>query len=184
MPNWCESELSVYGEEKEVKKFRAFAQGEDGVLDANKFIPYPKRFRLLDEKARLNNEKYEAAIKEATKHIPADMPSGEEKNRLWQEAVKTVPFEYMRDGYNQGGYDWCCSNWGTKWNFCNTEIRSYGSELHYTFDTAWSPITPVIAKMAARFPKLSFNYKYSEEGMGFMGRAIFENGACLQDACC
>ena len=24
-------------------------------------------------------------------------------------------YGFPKDGYNQGGYQWCCDNWGTKW---------------------------------------------------------------------
>ena len=183
MPNWCEGSLEIYGEKDEIKRFRIFAKGENGVLDANKFLPYPSEFLFLDKKAKRNNEKYWAVVKEATKHIPQDMPAGEERNKQWEEATKNISLKYMQDGYNQGGYGWCCENWGTKWNFCDAELLSdKETSLYYIFNTAWSPITPVIAKMASEFPRLCFKYKYSEEGMGFSGGVVFENAECVQDA--
>jgi hypothetical protein len=64
-------------------------------------------------------------------------------------------------------YDWCCTNWGTKWNACHSE----GFEIHesatmtiYNFDTAWSPPVPVIHALAVAYPKLRFRLEYTCEG--------------------
>ncbi len=72
MPNWCECELSVsvpLGTElneqdrkkakAELKRFKDFSttskeiegKKDRNVLDTNKFIPYPEKFRKLDEEA-------------------------------------------------------------------------------------------------------------------------------------
>ena len=72
MPNWCECDLSVsvpWGQElteedrkkakPELKRFKEFSTTEkeiDGkketnILDTNKFIPYPEKFRKLDKEA-------------------------------------------------------------------------------------------------------------------------------------
>lgn len=35
-------------------------------------------------------------------------------------------------------YDWCCRNWGTKWNACRSTIREIGDFAVMEFDTAWA----------------------------------------------
>ena len=74
-----------------------------------------------------------------------------------------------QNGYNCGGYNWCCENWGTKWNFCDVELKETKSSLHYHFQTAWSPPIPVIVKMSELYPHLVFTLKYYEQGRGFAG---------------
>lgn len=69
-------------------------------------------------------------------------------------------------------YDWSIENWGTKWNSVDAELR----ENCFVFDTAWSPCSPVISKLAEMFPEARFEYWYEELGMGFCGREIYENG--------
>jgi hypothetical protein len=31
---------------------------------------------------------------------------------------------WLKNGYNSGGYDWCCSNWMTKWNAVHVSITT------------------------------------------------------------
>lgn len=97
MPNWCENDLYVRGRPEELKKFVEFAKGEEA-FDFNKFIPYPEKFRELDERA----EKLNALL---TKK-PEELTPEEAAIILKHDGRR------IRDGYNQGGYDWCVQNWG------------------------------------------------------------------------
>lgn len=51
-PNWCDNDLEVKGDRKELYRFKAYARTENKLLDEDKFIPYPEKFRKLDEAAR------------------------------------------------------------------------------------------------------------------------------------
>jgi hypothetical protein len=44
MPNWCNNNLTITGEQKEIEKFREY-------LDFNRFLPYMENFPRLDEEA-------------------------------------------------------------------------------------------------------------------------------------
>ena len=63
MPNWCENDLQIRFNEddpkqvKEFERFRIKAKGKNGILDFNKFIPYPKKYSELDKKAKEHNKK-------------------------------------------------------------------------------------------------------------------------------
>ena len=59
-------------------------------------------------------------------------------------------------------YDWRWREWGTKWNAYEVEA---GDGVYY-FETAWSPATPVIAKLAAMFPTISFRWRWADENYG------------------
>ena len=152
IPNWCENELNICGEHKDIKKFKEFARteykNEDGKIEINvltteKFIPYPTKFKKKDEKS---------------------------ENKL------------ATDGFNSGGYEWCIENWGTKWGICSAEITDeLESELAYFFESAWAPPTPVILEMSRKFPTLSFELRYFEQGVGFNGIFVAENGEVLKD---
>lgn len=162
MPNWVENELEVTGppgkllEFKEKARGKPHGYGEDGEVKAlceDNFIPYPERFRELD---RVTHG-YEQAH-------PDD----------WQGRPK--------DGFNQGGYEWCCENWGTKWGFCHVELAEEApGRLFYTFDTAWSPPEPLIRRMGTMFPELTFELTYYEAGMGFQGSLVIENGESVDE---
>lgn len=149
MPNWCDCDLFVTAETKnELDEFKAAVASEDRVIDANKIIPYPEVYKKLDDSA--------AALRK-------------DPNTHWTEIPK--------DGFNSGGYEWCIENWGTKWNFCSAKItKEDENELFYTFETAWSPPIPLIAKMSEMFPNLCFVLKYYEQGMGYKGSVFYEGG--------
>ena len=83
-----------------------------------------------------------------------------------------------------GWYDWCISNWGTKWDIgadigTDKEER-YGlkatrvdNEVCCSFDSAWSPPLGLYDKLV----ELGYDVKasYWEPGMAFCG--IWDNGA-------
>lgn len=74
-------------------------------------------------------------------------------------------------------YDWCCDNWGTKWNACHSQINDMEKADIY-FDTAWSSVPKLMAMLAAKHPDCKFEYEYAEEQPGInAGYIIFENGA-------
>jgi len=175
MPNWCSNELTITGPEKDLKKFKEFAQGKpyfDSIsskeiiecLDANKFIPYPKKYKKQDELVYAVNEK-EDALRELAGYKTMD----DYQQRFFDSKNPRKDWN-MKDGFNSGGYDWTCQHWGSKWGFCEPQLMyQEKDELFYTFNSAWSPMCPVIAKMAKMFPMLSFEYKYIEPSMCFAG---------------
>lgn len=161
MPNWCENTLTVTGEPAELARFREHAKGPNGDLDANKFIPYPEEFALLDKISPFRETSVHLTDEEITKAVMMGL-----KGR-----------DLTRDGYNQGGYDWCIQNWGTKGNLYETIIKEVSSRiLEYRFLTAWSPPAPVIVKMSEMFPSLLFELEYKEEGNEFEGTLTAQNG--------
>lgn len=69
-------------------------------------------------------------------------------------------------------YNWNLSNWGTKWNARDVElIEGDFGVLHYSFETAWSPVRDLIKHLSYQYPTLHFTYEYEEE-QGWGG--IFE----------
>ena len=119
-------------------------KSEDTPLDFDKIIPYPKEFSDMDK-------------------IASDW----EKNRT-TESYANKP----KDGFNSGGYEWCCENWGTKWNACIDEGVDWDVDGDYAiihFNTAWAPPEPIIAKLREKFPDANFNGFYREDGMQICG---------------
>jgi len=174
MPNWCENDLTVTGPKEAVLRFKELAKGkkhgEDTVLSEENFIPYPEDFRILDEASPFLGEH---------KELPDDV-----RRRLEAKGL-----DVTRDGYNQGGYEWCIENWGTKWGFCDPKLvgeYDYGDGkycLQYSFDTAWSPPIPLVKKMGEMFPELEFDLRYFEGGCGFNGILRIEGGEVVIDRC-
>ena len=178
MPNWCENELTIAIDKKGhprdrnkrlkyLENFIKFARDPDYPdvhISADRFIPYPKEWKILDKKHREVADKIDALPKE--------------ERIEWYKNNK-LP----EDGYNHGGYDWCCENWGSKWNLADTtpaeEIEP--GKILYKFSTAWSPPCPTIIKMSEMFQELIFTLQYWECGMAFRGTFKVKDGAILID---
>ena len=89
-------------------------------------------------------------------------------------------------------YDWCCDNWGTKWNACHEEIGEIIetedglATLDIAFDTAWSMPSPVFEALADAYPQIRFSGRWADEDMGRnCGLWEAENGmvAYTEDEC-
>lgn len=87
----------------------------------------------------------------------------------------------VKDGYNAGGYDWCCNNWSTKWNAYDQNLEFNGDEFYAEFYTAWSPPENVIRKLMEMYPDVEISAAYEEAGMGFEGTFEMVNGEFIDN---
>lgn len=72
-------------------------------------------------------------------------------------------------------YDWCCENWGTKWNAC--EVCMGRDSI--SFQTAWSVPDPIFEAFAYICDKhnVTFDGEYADEDRGHnSGHISSENG--------
>lgn len=88
-------------------------------------------------------------------------------------------FEYFMPLPNgEWNYDWCVSNWGTKWDInsngenVDPDQIARGKVASLYFDTAWGPALG--AMQAATDQGFSVMLRYYEPGMAFAG--IWEDG--------
>lgn len=72
-------------------------------------------------------------------------------------------------------YEWRVFNWGTKWNASEVEMTLEPTAIQIRFHTAWSPPTPVIKKIAEKFPFASITLNWEEES-GYYGESGYTNG--------
>lgn len=65
-------------------------------------------------------------------------------------------------------YDWCCRNWGTKWNACDpyVEHKEKGKAIA-EFDTAWSAPVPIMCIIAKKYPDVKITLNYADEDIGY-----------------
>lgn len=171
MPNWCECDLYIEGAKEMVEAFLARVKTDGSLFSFDRIISYPDRFRIPDLAA-------------------------EEWERKHPEWWKTPGLfeERPRDGYNQGGYEWCFTNWGTKWDARRVSVgdikplrKENGDARHrakITFETAWTPPKPVIRRASELFQAVRFELRYYERGMAFSGTFVCDNGKVLRDTTC
>lgn len=80
-------------------------------------------------------------------------------------------------------YEWNIANWGSKWGAYDIEVLNddwENGEWHIYFQSAWSPLEPVIQALAKQHKKLSFYYSYYEWGCDFMGSQTYEKGSIVE----
>ena len=113
-----------------------------------------------------------------------------------KRGTRLVFYTLTRDIFLNGWYDWSVDNWGTKWD-CGGYVSLIGLEdvdkalkenkpekeltLHYTFQTAWAPCTPIVAEMARQFPTLSVKHDFTEEGCLIAGIDEYEDGVSVSN---
>lgn len=174
MPNWCSNSLYVSGDSDKVNEFKGWVITEvndteivrdenyNAVLDEN---GQPLTKEVIREKFTF--EKLFPTPAELLADVdPIPHKEGEDdesyKNRL----------EELREKYGHSGwYNWRVSNWGTKWDACESDWDLDDECLTIHFQTAWSPPIGWLENVSAQFPELVFKMTFQEEGMGFCGRA-------------
>lgn len=115
-----------------MKALETLMSTSEGKFDFNVLIPYPKEYADADDKRR-----------ELEK---AGVP--------WKDLPK--------DGFNQGGYEWCVRHWGTKWNAYDV-VYEYE---HLYLRTAWNTPTPIWSALSRRFPAFALVVEYADEDCG------------------
>lgn len=120
---------------------------------------------------------------QAVGYSPWGHVKDQEHNVLNFHSLVPVPPEILAAGYNDAGYNWEREQWGCKWGACESHLADeWEGQLHYAFDTAWSPPIPFLEKLAPQWPTLKFLLDYEELGMGFKG-ITKAAGAVIEDHC-
>ena len=134
----------------------------DHRLDFMKIYPYPKDLDIVAGRSGADDSPEQIQLVAA------------EKSNL------------KKYGY-KNWYDWCVSEWGTKWNAGGSDNADMqidwdedgdDSIALFQFDTAWAPALGVLQKLRDDHPELSIECRYHEPGVGFMG--VWTDG---QDRC-
>lgn len=144
MPNWCMNTLTLrHKDPAMIKRAKQAVEGE-GLL--NEFIPVP---------ADLKNT------------VSGFLGNTDEQKALDAQVERNKELY----GYSTW-YDFCVSEWGTKWDVRGDVLEDADGQLCCSFDSAWSPPCEAYAKLM----ELGFEVEafYYEPGMGFVGK--WDNG--------
>jgi len=152
MPNHCYNQLWISGPDDDVKVFKDLAglSKEAPELRFNAFVPYPEKWEQMDAEMREIRKLQGLACAKAADAYEAKWGT-------------------RSDGYNDGGYQWCCENWGTKWGAYNVGLMGWLGYTVVLFKTAGSPPRPIMDAMAKAFPTLELELQWSEQGGAFHG---------------
>jgi hypothetical protein len=114
---------------------------------------FTSHLKEFADKAAANNEREDLSL------LRAFIPMPEEFTTM--------------EGYNNGGYEWACNTWGTKWAESSIDMTAnrFGNtgQVIYQFESPWHP--PIIGydKISKMFPYLTFIHYWDEPGMCFCG---------------
>jgi len=164
MPNFCQNNLNVWGDENELSDFK-----KNCLIPANQDSPndfdftfeglYPTPEELLANESPTNK-------------------SDDETDADYKSRLKKYEDEY---GYTNW-YEWRIHNWGTKWDASESVIiTNEVDELYVGFDTAWVPPINWLKKVAIKYPNLNFRLDYLEEGVDFCGAVRIGEGEIVED---
>jgi len=129
-----------------------FFQRYDSPFRMGQFLPCPDELRNVTSPVRAENGENEEQFK---------------------DRVKRCKELYGAEDW----YKWQCYNWGTKWDVSSCAIHSQTKyRIVYTYDTAWSPNTDFLYKISEKYPLLTFDIKFKEEGMGYSGEETISYG--------
>jgi hypothetical protein len=146
MPNWCSNKFVISHADPAMLQ-----RGYDALLQEkflSEFLPIPEDLHIVA-----------GSVADPVEQIALE--AAEQRNRKLYG--------------HKNWYDWCVTNWGTKWDFGDkyallSENRSY---LAAAFDTAWAPPCEAYTKLQ----DMGFKIKayYFEPGMMFCG--VWDNGS-------
>jgi Ferredoxin-like domain in Api92-like protein len=204
VPNWVENELTVSGRKDQIDELVKLVGSEDEegtvCLDFEKIIPMPVE---LEGTGSGSDEDFAFMLVGGKKpssiftlqsyrsfpwvegNIPENATDDElvnyicEHNNMSRSEMEELGNRLLNLQQKYGAYDWydwCCNNWGTKWNAVDPALKRTRNHARFNFSTAWAPPIPVIKKLAELFPALRLRLNYWEGGMGFKGRIIYESG--------
>jgi hypothetical protein len=101
--------------------------------------------------------------------------------------IKPTPEEAMKkNAFDDGGwYSWRVENWGTKWDVEDVQIEPSDIEgdnsVYAVFETAWSPPLAAFETLSKLLPTVTFKLSYLEEGVGFCGGALYQDGLVSEE---
>lgn len=156
MPNWTSNHIYIEGQPADIRAFLEAVKWEDQVFDFNRIIPIPDPLKHTVSGFTSIEGKAVSSWKEDTDS------DGKLVSRCFTPEEHS---ELEKIGFFNW-YDWCCANWGTKWNASHPNIEEDTIEHGYLeifFDTAWSPPVPVFLKLREKFPKLTFDCRWRYE---------------------
>lgn len=198
MPNYCENKLTITGDASEIDRFIATCittnEHNERELDFKTIRPIPQGLDYGYPKS--NRECLAVALCKVRDNVcggfemekdltlsellvlqhdvdHAAVPTLHELNAFIDqhglEAIAAPSLQRQRTFGYDNGYEFCCAEWGTKWNAVGTTIAREGDTLTLTFDTAWSAPVPIVEATGDMFPTLRFTLQYLETGECFSG---------------
>lgn len=190
MPNWTMNKIIC---KKSIGDKILSKENDEYILDFNKIIPMPKELQIESGSrghrglmylfSKTDNIEEKEIINKAYKSLNPffkDIYNDSEFVKINNDIKKyeTDPEfkesidlgEKYLSNYKEHGhcnwYNWCVSNWGTKWNVLDDVDVTYDKktdEYEINFDTAWSVPAGIVEEYSKLCSDEEFFWKYENE---------------------
>jgi len=181
--------VEIKGNANEVEELLSFVKTEDNEFDFNIIVPMPESVRNT-ERGSLSFASEAVSNYLRTNIVSTHLQFMMDRDNVTLENIDNAIKQWECDkkidielgyriidnkvNYNGCGdwYEWALEYWGTKWDACETYIN----DNSIYFDTAWTPCTLVIQKLAELYPWLEIEHSYFEPGVPLAGVDTYKNG--------
>ena len=203
MPNHIENIITLTGDKQKINEMLKAIQNDDyslGTIDFNKIIPMPENLNIeagsrTDRGLKAYSDFIDAYVfgkseKEALNAIHNISLENEKAFLKQRNDIKIDEWDLGKSAWNNiqnygspTWYEWCISNWGTKWNaYGYDENADYGQNENMWFQTAWSAPHPIVEKLSEMYPDITFEHEWADEDLGAnCGRKTYCNGECAEE---
>lgn len=168
MPNWCDNEVHITFKNKEERdEFVKKAQCNESAVPFTfqNFVPMPECLvgttsPHRDSEAFLQtlNKSYETSYASLKEILSSKILNDWDLGIVEGLILNLKAFE--QTGYHDW-YDWCVTNWGTKWDAHNPEVSYIGVDpcyVKFNFTTAWDYPISFFNKLVAMYPTAEFHF--------------------------
>lgn len=195
MPNHTANNFTITGPKDTILSFieRAKDKNPDELepqqLSFHSFLPMPSELRHTTSPTRIQTqEEVDYAWADWNKRKEAGTLAHHEKDRPWGLGITMEQAMCLIDKYGvTNWYDWCNTNWGTKWDCYDVTEWSVHENDDGTasatiyYETAWSPVTRFWMKVSEMYPDCEFFHEYADEGGAFLGHETIQGGTLMHE---
>jgi len=157
MPNHCYNQVTIQSTKEDIEKIMEHLRGGEAMFDFNNLVPMPEELKDLHHITAEGKEwfysvtKYKASLNgEKEPYLSFPDLDWIKENHIDGFTLRRIKNEYGTASW----YDWCCENWGTKWNAYDVEYFTgpipkataikEGRQIVYRLSTAWAEPRPII----------------------------------------
>lgn len=165
MPNYVRNNVYFRGAPNRLAILKQYMTTEENQFDFNKLIHMPEELSVdagSTEKLAIACAKSLREGKHCNDEYAKDTYAHNKSFEEWAKIGEVYLSNIEKYGVSTW-YDWCCNNWGTKWNACEA---SWEGNEYVSFDTAWSVPIPIFEKLKEVFPDVKFHVDYADEDLG------------------
>lgn len=195
MPNWVLTNANVSGSGPDLQRFLDRFRESDGdiVFKFEKVVPMPKDLNENESNYSETGAIYVWLTEHPDEIPPSGLLKAKCKYRTFAELCKKCEAEFERvnkdiqqqmieqgrvglDSCIKYGafswYDWCYSNWGTKWDVNDAYVqepldpKAENGFICLSFLTAQSFPAPIFIELSKLYPGLTFEGEYAEDNYG------------------